>query len=198
MKSKNILVGFTLFLILSLSLTFAVFSFIKESPSPPLPILGQVQDFILKDATGQRFHSDQLRGKVWIASFFFTTCSDICPVISKNMAALSRSFEKVKGVVLVSITVNPEQDSPQALTLYAKKYRGDRKNWYFLTGSRGAITEVVVDSFKVGDIKEPVFHSVSFPLVDTKGFIRGYYDGTKQEEVDRLLKDAVRLVKETR
>ena len=198
MKSKNTLIGFIVCLVLSLSLTFTVFSFVKESPSPKLPVLGQVQDFSLKDSTGQKFNSDRLHGKVWIASFFFTTCSDICPLTSKNMASLSRAFEHVEDITLVSITVNPEQDSPETLALYAKKFIGSQRNWYFLTGPREAITKVAVDSFRVGDIREPIFHSALFPLVDSNGFIRGYYAGTKQEDISRLFKDAALLVRETK
>ena len=193
MKPRIILIGFIACLILSLPIAFTVFSFIKDSQRPPLPVLGHVQDFVLRDSTGQEFNSDQLKGKVWIASFFFTTCSDICPLISKNMAALSRTFGKVEKISLVSITVNPEQDSPETLALYAKKLKGNNMNWYFLTGERSAITNVAVDSFKVGDIKEPIFHSSYLPLVDSNGFIRGYYDGTKQEEINRLFKDAAHL-----
>ena len=196
MKFKIASIGFAVCLALLLSVAFTVFSFIKESKrSAELPVLGHVQDFVLKDSTGQEFNSDQLKGKVWIASFFFTTCSDICPVISKNMAGLSRTFEQVGDVVLVSITVNPEQDSPEVLTLYAKRWRGGRRNWHFLTGSRKAITDLVVGSFKVGDIREPIFHSTLLPLVDSNGFIRGYYEGTKQEEVNRLFKDAAHLAR---
>ena len=193
MKLKSALIGFIVCLALSLFLAFTVFSFVKESQRAELPLLGQVQHFTLKDSTGQEFNSDQLKGKVWIASFFFTTCSDICPLISKNMASLNRTFETVENISLISITVNPEQDSPEALALYAKKFKGDKGNWHFLTGPRKAITEVAVNSFKVGDIKEPIFHSAFLPLVDSNGFIRGYYDGTKQEEINRLFKDATHL-----
>ena len=191
MKTKNVLTVFIVLLILSLAVAFSVFPFIKE-PAPPLPVLGHLQAFTLKDSRGQEFNSDQLRGKVWIASFFFTTCSGVCPMISKNMAFLSRTFERLENIHLVSITVNPEQDSPEVLTRYAEKF-GDKKNWHFLTGSREAVTEVIVESFKVGDIKEPVFHSTYLPLVDSRGFIRGYYDGTKDSEISRLLKDALHL-----
>ena len=195
MKLKLVLTGFLVCLVLSLAVTFTVFSFIKESARSPLPVLGRVQDFTLRDSSGQTFRSERLHGKVWIASFFFTTCSGICPSISKNMASLSRTFERVDGVSLVSITVNPEQDSPEVLALYAKKFKGEG-NWHFLTGPREAITQLAVESFKVGDIKEPVFHSALLPLVDSNGLIRGYYDGTEQKEVDRLFKDAALLVRE--
>ena len=194
MKFKNALIGFIACLILSLSIPFAVYSLIKQSPHPQLPVLGQVQSFVLKDSAGQEFRSDELHGKVWIANFFFTTCSDICPLLSKNMASLSRAFERVEDITFVSITVNPEQDSPETLALYARKLKGG-KNWHFLTGTRSAITDVAVGSFKMGDIQEPIFHSAFLPLVDSHGFIRGYYDGTKESEMSRLLKDAAHLAR---
>ena len=191
MKAKSVLTVFIALLILSLAVAFSVFPFMKGST--PLPVLGQVQAFTLKDSGGQEFNSDQLRGKVWIASFFFTTCSGVCPMISKNMAFLSRTFERLENIHLVSITVNPEQDSPEVLARYAERYKGDRQNWHFLTGSREAVTDVIVGSFKVGNMKEPVFHTTYFPLVDSRGFIRGYYDGAKDSEISRLLKDAIHL-----
>ncbi len=196
MKLKNILTGFMICLISSLVLTLAVFSFIRESKRPPLPILGKVDPFLLTDSKGESFSSDRLHRKVWIASFFFTTCGDICPILSKNMASLSRTFDQVEEIAFVSITVNPEQDSPEVLTRYAGNFKGGKRNWYFLTGTREAITHVVVDGFKLGDIREPVFHSASFALVDSEGKIRGYYDGTKQKEIDRLFRDTVQLAKE--
>ena len=194
MKLKLVLTGFLVCLVLSLAATFTVFSFIKESSRSALPVLGRVQDFTLKDSSGRAFRSKELHGKVWIASFFFTTCSGICPSFSKNMASLSRTFERVNDISLVSITVNPEQDSPEALALYARKFKG-KANWHFLTGPREAITQLAVESFKVGDIKEPVFHSALLPLVDSNGLIRGYYDGTKQEEINRLFRDAAHLAR---
>lgn len=196
MNSKKILIGLIAFLALSLSAAFTVFSFIKETAVPRLPELGQVQAFVLQDAEGKEFHSNRLNGKVWIADFFFTTCGGVCPMMSKNMAALSRTFEQLENIQLVSITVNPEQDTSQALARYAEQFKGSKKNWHFLTGSREAITGLVVGSFKLGDIREPVFHSTYFPLVDSRGKIRGYYDGTKEEEVNRLFKDAAALAKE--
>lgn len=196
MKSKKTLVSFVVALALSLFSAFTVFSFVKETRHPALPVLGQVPAFHLEDATGETLHSESLQGKVWIANFFFTTCGGICPILSEQMARLSRTLGEVEGLSLVSITVNPEQDSPRVLARYAQQFQGDKTNWHFLTGSRSAITRLVAEGFKVGDIREPVFHSALFPLVDSEGRIRGYYDGTKSEEIDRLSQDAVLLVKE--
>ena len=178
-----------------LFLTFAVYSFKKEFPGKTLPVLGQVRDFTLTDVNGEGFGLKKLLGRVWVANFFFTTCSDICPIMNKNMAALTRSFELVRAVDFVSISVNPEHDSPTVLKQYAEKYQAT-KRWHFLTGSRDVITDLAVKSFNLGDIKEPVFHSAYFSLVDRYGNIRGYYDGTKTEGLNRLFKDAAKLLKE--
>ena len=191
---------FTFIIILGLVLFafFTYFFFVQATREPRLPALGLVHPFSLSDSKNQIFNSEKLHGRVWIADFFFTTCSDICPMMSKHMASLQRSFDLERDVYLVSFTVNPEYDSPDVLKNYSQKFKANTKKWVFLTGSREAITEVAVKSFKLGDIKEPVFHSSYFTLVDRYGFIRGYYDGTNQEDINRLFKDTARLLKESR
>ena len=180
-----------------LFILFTVKTFLKETQKITLPVYGQVSNFTLMDAISNKpFTLRQLEGKVWVADFIFTTCSDICPTMSKNMASLHRSYEAVDGVQLVSISVNPEYDSPEVLQVYAKKYRANPKKWHFLTGKREVIKDLSVKSFKLGDIKDPVFHSSRFALVDKKGLIRGYYDGTDKVELRKLFKAISVLVKE--
>jgi len=178
-----------------LSVSFTVYLYFQEIQSPPLPVLGQIKHFVLIDSDGNEFVSHKLRGKVWIADFFFTTCGNLCPIMSKHMARLNRTIKLIDGIRLVSITVNPEYDSAKVLDQYAEKYREDKEKWYFLTGSREKIKDLAVNNFKLGSIDEPVFHSSSFPLVDQNGYIRGYYDGTNSDEVNQLFKDAVKLLK---
>lgn len=173
-----------------------VYFFEKEMGRKKMPVLGQVQNFTLTDADGKAFNLRQLEGKVWIADFFFTSCGDICPVMNKNMAALSRTFERLKDVRLVSITVNPETDTPERLREYAQKFVAGKDNWVFLTGPRETIRDIVVNSFKLGKIDEPIYHSSSFALVDRHGLIRGYYNGTTDSEVNQLFIDASNLTKE--
>jgi len=184
-------------------ISFAILSFLiltlyffsQEFRNERLPFVGRVHDFELVDSNNNPFTLNHLKGRVWIADFFFTTCGDICPIMNKNMAALSRSYQKVKGIHLVSISVNPEFDTPEVLREYEKKLDVNRSHWHFLTGDRKSIKDLAVNSFKLGKIDEPVFHSSYFTLVDRNGLIRGYYDGTKQENINTLFKDAAQLLK---
>src|SRR6185295_13712848 len=102
-KTKLTIIGVIALAVL-LSATFTVYSFVNEVKREKLPILGQVYNFSLMNEKGEPYELNTLKGKVWIADFFFTTCSDICPIMTKNMASLNRSFEAVKDIRLVSIT----------------------------------------------------------------------------------------------
>ncbi|VAX35026.1 Cytochrome oxidase biogenesis protein Sco1/SenC/PrrC, thiol-disulfide reductase involved in Cu(I) insertion into CoxII Cu(A) center [hydrothermal vent metagenome] len=187
MNMKKIVI-LSLAFIVGISLAYSIKAFIKETKAINLPVLNEVADFSLIDTEGKIFTKENLKNKVWVASFIFTTCSDICPIMSKNMASLFRSFELLDDVEFISVTVNPENDSPEVLKEYAKRYQAKAGKWHFLTGDRKDIKELVVGSFKMGDIKEPVFHSPKFVLVDKKGYIRGYYDGTNNDELRELFK----------
>lgn len=179
-----------------LMLTFTVVTFNMEINKKRLPELGLIHNFNLIDENGEPFGLKDLYGRVWIADFFFTTCGDICPIMTKNMASLNRSYKLVQNMRLVSISVNPEFDQPNILRDYIEKNDLDTTNWHFLTGSREEISKLAKESFKLGKIDEPVFHSAYFTLVDRKGYIRGYYDGTDQEAVNKLFKDAAKILRE--
>ena len=161
-----------------------------------LPVLGQVLDFRLYDTEGKEFGLTQLKGKVWVADFIFTTCGGICPLMSQNMAAIYRALEPQNDIQFVSISVNPTYDSPDVLKDYAKRYQADTNKWHFLTGSAEAIRDLAANGFKIGSVDEPAFHSGYFVLVDQKSQIRGYYDGTKQERLQKLREDMAILLKE--
>ena len=179
-----------------MSITYALMLFRAETQQRELPVLGQIHNFELFDEEGREFTLNKLSGEIWIANFFFTTCGDICPIMSKNMAALHRTFEQIEGVKFVSITVNPEMDSSPVLKKYADKFKANTDRWHFLTGPRAQITDLAINSFKLGAIEEPVFHSAKFTLVDRHGMIRGYYDGVQAGEVSQLFKDVTQLLKE--
>ncbi len=192
MKANKLLTIFVaiLFLIIFTSIGNLIFS---KSFQPSLPVYGEVAPFRLIDTQGQVFDSARLDEKIWVTAFFFTTCSGICPIMTKNLKFLQDMYRSYPDVEFVSISVNPEQDTPQTLAAYAQKYAADTAQWHFLTGSREDITRIAVHGFKVGSIDQPVFHSAYFILLDRRGRIRGYYEGTQKEEVERLSKDLVRL-----
>lgn len=191
MNAKTLLTGF--FAAVTLAVFVGIGSIFFQKPQPSLPVYGEVTPFRLIDTQGQVFDSARLDNKIWVTAFFFTTCSGICPIMTKNLKSLQEAYQAYPDVEFVSISVNPEQDTPQALSTYAQKYEADTDRWHFLTGSREGITRVAVQGFKVGSVDEPIFHSAYFILVDREGRIRGYYEGTQKEEVERLSKDLVQL-----
>lgn len=192
MFSKRFIISQVLFLI-----TAFILLFLYLRPKPPeLNIYGQVNDFELVNSDGVKFGLKDLKGKVWVADFFFTTCSNLCPMMTAHMSRLYKVFQPYPQVRLVSFSVNPENDSPEVLKAYAKKFNADTNRWVFLTGPREDITNVVVNSFKMGDIHEPIFHSSYFTLVDKQGRIRGYYDSTEPKNIDKVVSDLKLLLKE--
>jgi cytochrome oxidase Cu insertion factor (SCO1/SenC/PrrC family) len=166
----------------------------------PLPSLGTVPRFELVNQDAQPFGSEQLAGKIWIADFIFTTCLGPCPIISTRMSELQKPLAP-SDVHLVSISVDPEKDTPEVLRAYADKLRKEPLRWDFLTGSRVAIYSLSKDGFKLGvsDGSEEAgvpIHSTRFVLVDRRGTIRGYYDALAPDAVTKLLADANHLLRE--
>ncbi len=177
------------------SILFFLILLQKEVNHPKLPIYSQVENFQLMNSEGQVFGSNELKDKIWLVDFFFTSCSDICPMMSQQMSTLQKKLSGTE-LELVSISVNPDTDKPDVLAKYAKKYSSGTLKWHFLTGPIEVVQKLAVQSFKVGSIDEPVFHSDRLILVDRRGQIRGYYVGTDPQTLDQLVKDVASLLKE--
>src|SRR3990167_360221 len=111
MNKKFIILGF-LVLSVSLFLTMTAYFFLQATRNITLPVYGEVGDFRLTDVNGKELALSDLHNKVRVINFFFTTCSDICPMMTKNMAALHRSYKLIEDVAFVSVTVNPEMIPP--------------------------------------------------------------------------------------
>lgn len=162
--------------------------------APPMP--RSVPSFVLTDQKGQPFASDRLLGKVWIADFIFTSCAGSCPLMTAQMKKLQGALPE--QVHLVSISVDPERDTPEVLTRYAQRAQADTTRWHFLTGESPFIQRLAKEGFLLsvaegGPVEEPIVHSVRLVLVDPNGGIQGYYDGQEIQAVERLIKDAQRL-----
>ena len=161
---------------------------------PCLPVLGQVAPFSLTGTDAREFASHALSNRVWVADFIFTTCGGICPVMTRNMRGLLDVAQIEQQVDMVSFTVNPAYDSPEILAAYARDNDADRPSWHFLTGPIEAIRQIAVESFRVGDMDQPINHSPYFVLVDRRQRVRGYYDGTDAAAVKRLKRDVEKLL----
>ena len=167
-----------------------------------LKLYGSVPDFSLPERSGETVGLEKLRGKIWIADFIYTTCTDTCPLQTAAMAKLQEEFAGKAEIHLVSFTVDPERDTPQVLSLYADKYRADARRWYFLTGERDRIIRLIRDGFHLSvamlptesDASGMIPHSPRFVLVDRQARIRGYYDSREIEALSRLKRDVEALL----
>src|SRR3954466_9019502 len=118
-------------------------------------VLGGLPAFTLTDQRGQPYGSRELAGKVWVADFIFTSCQAVCPLLSERMAEVGRRARRLgPDFHLVSISVDPERDTPERLAAYAARYGANPISWSFLTGPEQAIQTTVVEGFKVGAGKE--------------------------------------------
>ncbi|MEC7566453.1 MAG: SCO family protein [Planctomycetota bacterium] len=146
-----------------------------------------ITDFELVDQTGEAFTSSGLRDQVWVASFFFASCPSTCIQQNREMQSLHKVWAR-KGVKFISITCDAENDSPEILNSYSKKFTQDTENWKFLTGNSGYINRIGSDKFllSVG----PRTHAESFCAVDKWGNVRGtfnWHDVQDMEELNALL-----------
>jgi protein SCO1/2 len=158
---------------------------------------GSVPEFILINQDGKNFGSADLRGKIWIADFVYSTCPGPCPMISSRMSELQKPLEKT-DVHLVSFSVDPAKDTPQVLRGYAEKLQAEPGRWDFLTGPQSTIYNLSRNGFKlaVGEEKGVPVHSTRMILVDRHGDIRGYYDAAQADAVTKLVADTTHLLRE--
>ena len=165
-------------------------------PRRVLPSLGTAPSFTLSDSFGKEFDSNQLGGSVWVTNFFFSRCEGPCPAQSAHIAKLARHFTSSKSVQFLSISVDPEHDTTQVLRAYAERFKAEPSQWKFLRGEKDVVVDLLNQGFKLGSLEEPRYHSTRFVLADSKGEIRGYYDGTDPQMVDRLSEDIRQLVRQ--
>ncbi len=158
---------------------------LRFEPDPP-PILGRVPEFSLADTNGEPFGSADLAGDVYVVNFFFTRCRSICIPMMNAVAKLDEGYRVngIDGVRIVSITVDPEEDTAEKLRAWGEEHGVVPPRWKLLTGEREAIEALVVGGFKTA-LGEPgetspgffdIAHSGKLVLVDGAGNIRGYYD----------------------
>ena len=160
-----------------------------------------IADFSLTNQNGETITQEDYKDKIYIADFFFTTCPSICPIMTKNMADIQNKIKSDEDVLLLSHSVTPEIDSVAQLKKYAIEKGVDDSKWNLLTGDKKQIYDLARKSYlavKTDGDGGPfdMIHTENFMLIDKKRQIRGFYDGTNQDDITRLLEDLNRLKKE--
>lgn len=178
----------------------------RERRNEDIPIVSAIPSFSLTNQDGQKFGLNELSGEVWVAGFIFTRCSGPCPMVSAAMAALQQD-PGLAELKILSISVDPEHDSPQILKDYANNFRADTQRWQLLTGPKESVYELIHKGFKLAvqeapaemnvPIGERYSHSSRLVLIDRQGRIRGYYESTDGPAMLRLRKDAGQLLRQT-
>jgi len=161
----------------------------------------RIADFALTNQNGSIISQKNFEGKIYVADFFFTTCQSICPIMTGQMSQIYDQFKENSDVMLLSHTVMPEVDSVPVLAKYAQKHKADALKWMFVTGDKKQLYELARKSYfavlseGTGD-EHDFIHTENFILIDKEKRIRGFYDGTSEEDVDRLIEEIEILLAE--
>lgn len=189
--SRTLWVGVGL-LIVILAVAF-VMSRVSPARGPAAPVLGQVADFTLTNQNGQMVTLANLKGSVWVADIIFTRCAGPCPRMTQQMKLLQDALPPTSRVRLVSLTTDPDFDTPEVLKTYATHFEADPDRWMFLTGTKKEIAALAIDSLKLTaiekspeDREDPAdlfIHATIMVVVDKAGRLRGIFE-TEGEGVD--------------
>lgn len=153
-----------------------------------------IADFSFTNQNGKTITQKDYEGKIYVADFFFTTCGSICPKMTTNLVEVQKAFVNNPKVMLLSHTVFPETDSVSVLKEYAKKNGVIDSKWNLVTGDKKQIYTMARKSYLAVKLGKPeelydMVHTENFVLVDSNRRVRGFYDGTKKEEIERLIDD---------
>jgi len=159
-----------------------------------------IADFSLINQNGKTITEKDYENKIYVADFFFTTCQTICPIMTDNMAVIQEELKNDSEVMLLSHSVTPVIDSVAQLKKYALEKGVDDAKWNLVTGDKKQIYKLARKSYLA--VKEDgngdeydMIHTENFILIDKKKRIRGFYDGTKEEDIEQLLID-IEILKE--
>jgi protein SCO1/2 len=209
-KKYRILIGtFLIFSIITITLFYNVLK-----PSKTLPVYNpadvnpelvdstiqyiarehKIADFSFVNQNGKVITQKDYEGKIYVADFFFTTCGTICPIMTTNMIDIQNAFLNNPKVMLLSHTVTPEIDSVSVLKKYAIEKGVVDSKWNLVTGDKKEIYSMARKSYLAVKLGKPselydMVHTENFVLVDAQKRVRGFYDGTKKEDINMLIDD---------
>ncbi len=156
----------------------------------PMP-LGDLGDFACVERSGRSMRTSDLRGRLVVADFIFTSCAGPCPLMTEQMARLQAATKAMSDVRLVTVSVDPDRDSPEVLSGYARRAGADPERWLFLRCDRPALVDILCDRFKlVADREDLLLHSSRFVLMDVAGRGRAFYMPLEDDRwLEKLLQD---------
>ncbi len=200
LPGRKLLVGMLVVFVLAVVPAIFMPTLMCRQEDPKLPDLGEVPAFKLTDERGYEFTEEALRGHPTIVDFVFTRCDSICPVVSGRMQRLQEKTgdRKASAIKLLSISIDPEYDTPPRLAEYAKRYDADVTRWRFVTGPKAKIEDLVTTGFMTNMDREgntpsgapAIVHRGYFLLVDADLRIRGIYESDDQQRLDELVHHA--------
>lgn len=183
-----------------------VASKLGKSKESGFPVLSEVKDFALTNQVGEPIGRSKLDGQVWVGNIIFTQCAGPCPRLTQLMATIQQDLKGVDGVRLVTLTTDPDHDTPSVLKKYGQKYSSDPNRWWFLTGSKKEIAGLARDSLKLTALeKDPAerdsdvdlfIHSTIFVVVDKHGRMRATFETDEPDSRTKILDAVKRLLSE--
>jgi len=201
--TKKILFYGLFFILLFIGFMFALNKLIPGFSDVKMPVLSNVQPFSFTNQDGKQVTENDIRGKVCVVEYFFTTCKGICPKMNRNMKTVFEKFKNENNFMILSHTVDPDTDSVGRMKQYADSMGADSKKWVFLTGRKDSLYSAARLSYLLddpknnnGNMEEQFIHTQFFALVDKNGSVRRIYDGLKQDELNELMKDIDKLLAE--
>jgi protein SCO1 len=165
----------------------------------------RVDTFSFYNQDGKLITQNDVRGKVYVAEYFFATCKGICPKMNDNMVRVYQAYRDNPDVLILSHTVDPEKDTIPALKKYSDRFNADSKQWMFLTGDKKRLYDMARWSYLISaqddtaglSIDQDFIHDKHFVLVDRNGHLRGrFYDGLEPRQIDTLISDIHLLLEE--
>jgi protein SCO1 len=195
--------------VLALALVAIAVLFVRSRQSRSrLPEYFQVQPFTLTNQLGHPVGLGDLTGHVWVADIIFQRCAGPCPKMTEEMSKLQNLFPAEEPLRLVTLTTDPEHDTPEVLRTYAEKFEADPSRWHFLTGSKAQIRDLAANSLKLGSEEKDetqqqnendlFIHSTVFVLIDQRGKVRGFHESLEPGFQEKIVADIKSLLNEKR
>jgi protein SCO1/2 len=191
------------FSVLVVAFYFIITTLVPEFKRSKLPPVSRIKPFFFTNQDGRQVTEKEVAGKVFVASYFFTTCRGICPEMNGNLKRVYERFKNEKNFLLLSHTCDPKIDSVSKIKRYSDSIGADPARWVFLTGRKDSLYNMARFAYAIDDpannlksIDDDFLHTQFWALVNKRGEIRKIYDGLKMDEVNALIRDIEKALKD--